>query len=101
MSKSTLYTGERRYKDTNMCISLLAGRCTSGRGWEERPATFISKNRFMRTERTQNSHWSEVPHELLRISLICVFRIFSRFRTAFDGRRSTQAWLQNLASFQV
>jgi hypothetical protein len=34
---------------------------------------------------------------LLRISLICAFRIFSRFRTAFDGRRSTQAWLQNLA----
>jgi hypothetical protein len=26
---------------------------------------------------------------------------FSRFRTAFDGRRSTQAWLQNLAPFQV
>ena len=38
---------------------------------------------------------------LLRISLICAFRIFSRFRTAFDGRRSTQAWLQNLAPFQV
>ena len=40
-------------------------------------------------------------HVLLRISLICAFRIFSRFRTAFDGRRSTQAWLQNLAPFQV
>ena len=26
---------------------------------------------------------------------------FSRFQTAFDGRRSTQAWLQNLAPFQV
>ena len=39
--------------------------------------------------------------QLLRISLICAFRIFSRFRTAFDGRRSTQAWLQNLAPFQV
>jgi hypothetical protein len=38
---------------------------------------------------------------LLRISLICAFRIFSRFQTAFDGRRSTQAWLQNLAPFQV
>ena len=38
---------------------------------------------------------------LLRISLICAFRNFSRFRTAFDGRRSTQAWLQNLAPFQV
>ena len=38
---------------------------------------------------------------LLRISLICAFRIFSRFRMAFDGRRSTQAWLQNLAPFQV
>ena len=38
---------------------------------------------------------------LLRISLICAFRIFSCFRTAFDGRRSTQAWLQNLAPFQV
>ena len=38
---------------------------------------------------------------LLRISLICAFRIFSRFRTALDGRRSTQAWLQNLAPFQV
>ena len=37
---------------------------------------------------------------LLRISLICAFRIFSRFRMAFDGRRSTQAWLQNLAPFQ-
>jgi hypothetical protein len=40
-------------------------------------------------------------HQLLRISLICAFRIFSRFRTAFDGRRSSQAWLQNLAPFQV
>ena len=39
--------------------------------------------------------------DLLRILLICAFRIFSRFRTAFDGRRSTQAWLQNLAPFQV
>ena len=39
--------------------------------------------------------------KLLRISLICAFRIFSRFRTAFDGRRSTQVWLQNLAPFQV
>jgi hypothetical protein len=38
---------------------------------------------------------------LLRIPLICAFRIFSRFRTAFDSRRSTQAWLQNLAPFQV
>jgi hypothetical protein len=38
---------------------------------------------------------------LIRISLICALRIFSRFRTAFDGRRSTQAWLQNLAPFQV
>ena len=26
---------------------------------------------------------------------------FSRFRTAFNGRRSTQAWLQNVAPFQV
>ena len=26
---------------------------------------------------------------------------FFRFRTAFDGRRSTQAWLHNLAPFQV
>jgi hypothetical protein len=25
--------------------------------------------------------------KLLRISLICAFRIFSSFRTAFDGRR--------------
>ena len=41
------------------------------------------------------------PFALLRISLICAFRIFSRFRTAFDCRRSTQAWLQNLAPFQV
>jgi hypothetical protein len=32
---------------------------------------------------------------------VCAFRIFSRFRTAFDGQRSTQAWLQNLAPFQV
>ena len=44
---------------------------------------------------------SNLVVELLRISLICAFRIFSRFRTAFDGRRSTQAWLQNLAPFQV
>jgi hypothetical protein len=26
---------------------------------------------------------------------------FFHFRTAFDGRRSTQAWLHNLAPFQV
>jgi hypothetical protein len=48
---------------------------------------------------------SDVPHVvrvvknvtcLLRISLIC-----SRFRTAFDVRRSSQAWLQKLAPFQV
>ena len=49
--------------------------------------------------------WNTILVELntlLRISLICAFRIFSsRFRTAFDGRRSTQAWLQNLAPFQV
>jgi hypothetical protein len=25
----------------------------------------LVKSRFMRTERTQNSHWSEVPHELI------------------------------------
>jgi hypothetical protein len=29
---------------------------------------------------------------LLRISVISAFRIFSRSRTAFDGRRSTQAF---------
>ena len=44
---------------------------------------------------------SYIHNSLLRISLICAFRIFSRFRTAFDVRRSTQAWLQNLAPFQV
>jgi hypothetical protein len=43
----------------------------------------------------------KLPEALLRISLICAFRNFSRFRTAFDGRRSTQAWLQNVAPFQV
>ena len=50
--------------------------------------------------RTTCSRWSTIKL-LLRISLICAFRIFSRFRTAFDGRRSTQAWLQNFAPFQV
>jgi hypothetical protein len=43
----------------------------------------------------------KIENVLLRILLICAFRIFSRFRTAFDCRRSTQAWLQNLAPFQV
>ena len=58
-----------------------AGRCTSSDTMPEMFALYIFR--------------------LLRISLICAFRIFSRFRTAFDGRRSTQAWLQNLAHFQV
>ena len=32
---------------------------------------------------------------------MCIPHFFFRFRTAFDGRRSTQAWLHNLAPFQV
>ena len=34
---------------------------------------------------------------LLRISLLCALHIYL---TAFDARRSTQAWLQNLALFR-
>jgi hypothetical protein len=58
---------------------------------------------FLAAPSKVNNLHSKFPYKnpLLRISLICAFRIFSRFRTAFDGRRSTQAWLQNLAPFQV
>jgi hypothetical protein len=53
-------------------------------------------NRPPRSNISINTFYTEF---LLRISLICA--LFSRFRTAFDGRRSTQAWLQNLTPFQV
>jgi hypothetical protein len=44
--------------------SLLAGRCQAEAGRNGlRP--LLVKSRFMRTLRTQNSHWSEVPHELI------------------------------------
>ena len=44
--------------------SLLAGRCQAEAGRNGlRP--LLVKSRFMRMERTQNSHWSEVPHELI------------------------------------
>ena len=44
--------------------SLLAGRCQAEAARKGlRP--LLVKSRFMRTERTQNSHWSEVPHELI------------------------------------
>jgi hypothetical protein len=45
-------------------VSLLAGRCQAETGRNGlRP--LLVKSRFMRTERTQNSHWSKVPHELI------------------------------------
>ena len=36
----------------------------------------LVKSRFMRTERTQNSHWSEVPHELIS----CKYLTLTTFR---------------------
>ena len=48
----------------NNNASLLAGRYQAEAGRNGlRP--LLVKSRFMRTERTQNSHWSEVPHELI------------------------------------
>jgi hypothetical protein len=47
-----------------LLTSLLAGRYQAEAGRNGlRP--LLVKSRFMRTERTQNSHWSEVPHELI------------------------------------
>jgi hypothetical protein len=44
--------------------SLLAGRCQAEAARNGlRP--LLVKSRFMRTERTQNSDWSEVPLELI------------------------------------
>jgi hypothetical protein len=40
-------------------------------------------------------------YQLLRISLICAFFLASERRSTVDVRRSTQAWLQNLAPFKV
>ena len=51
------------------CGSLLTGRCQAEAGRNGlRPV--LVKSRFMRTECTQNSHWSEVPHELISCKYI-------------------------------
>ena len=42
----------------NEAAQLLA--CVSGSMLEREPATEVSKSGFMRTNRTQNSHWSEI-----------------------------------------
>jgi hypothetical protein len=43
----------------------------------------------------------EVNYFTTHFTDMCTPHFFFRFRTAFDGRRSTQGWLQNLALFQV
>ena len=71
--------------------SLLAGRYQAEAGRRcLRP--LLVKSRFMRTERTQNSHWSEVPHELLCISLICAFRIFFSLPNGVRRRPGYKIW---------